>query len=196
VASIEANLPAQEPRRKSELSSREVQIVNLAATGLTDKEIGQQLGLSLSTVKSYWGRIRHKTGSVNRMQVVVKGLTKTNTRTPDLELLLGALRGPTSLLLSCSPFHTMVLDSEGQIRYSTHRPEDVVGRQWVASLPPTFRSRAQAALEQVLSKGEPQMLLFDVRLEKRLLVLQRGWLTPLMVGENLIGVAYYEWPEE
>ena len=52
------------------LSSREYQILGLAASGLLDKEIGPELGISLHTLHTYWKRIRAKVGEGNRSALV------------------------------------------------------------------------------------------------------------------------------
>jgi len=48
------------------LSARERQILGMAATGMLDKQIGPELGVSLNTLRTYWGRIRTKTGNFPR----------------------------------------------------------------------------------------------------------------------------------
>lgn len=57
---------------KIDLSEREAQILNLASRGMTDKEIGGELGLSRSTLNTYWFRIRMKTGATTRSEMVAK----------------------------------------------------------------------------------------------------------------------------
>ena len=57
---------------RSALSAREWQIAELAAQGLTDKEIQRRLGLSASTISTYWKRIREKLQTVNRAQAIAK----------------------------------------------------------------------------------------------------------------------------
>lgn len=52
------------------LSLSERRVVELSSEGLTDKEIARELGLSLDTVRTYWKRIRQKTGYATRSQVV------------------------------------------------------------------------------------------------------------------------------
>ena len=54
----------------NKLSSRELEIINLAANGLCDKEIAVRLGVHLSTVRTYWERIRFKTASRSRTHAV------------------------------------------------------------------------------------------------------------------------------
>lgn len=58
------------------LSERELQVLKLVAEGDTDQDIADQLGLSVSTVRSYLDRIRQKTGARRRSQltrVVLRG---------------------------------------------------------------------------------------------------------------------------
>ncbi|MFE7327871.1 response regulator [Streptomyces sp. NPDC057565] len=51
------------------LSGREVEIVRLVAIGRTNQEICEELFLSLSSVKTYLGRIQTKLGVRNRVEV-------------------------------------------------------------------------------------------------------------------------------
>jgi DNA-binding NarL/FixJ family response regulator len=57
-----------------QLSSRELDIVKLAATGMCDKEIASHLGVTLATVRTYWERLRVKTGSRSRTHAVCLAL--------------------------------------------------------------------------------------------------------------------------
>jgi len=56
-------------RRVSELSARERQVVMLLAQGLTDREIGEQLFISVSTVRSHLDRVAEKTGFRRRAEL-------------------------------------------------------------------------------------------------------------------------------
>ncbi|MCQ8192597.1 response regulator [Streptomyces rugosispiralis] len=62
---------AQEPAASDDvgLSERERDIVRLVAVGRTNQEIGDELFLSLSTVKTYLGRIQAKLNARNRVEV-------------------------------------------------------------------------------------------------------------------------------
>ncbi|MGW7541352.1 response regulator [Streptomyces sp. NPDC054770] len=51
------------------LSIRETEIVRLVAVGRTNQEIGEELFLSLSSVKTYLARIQAKTDARNRVEV-------------------------------------------------------------------------------------------------------------------------------
>jgi DNA-binding CsgD family transcriptional regulator len=48
------------------LSDRERQVLGMAASGFLDKQIGQELGISLNTLRTYWSRIRSKVGEAPR----------------------------------------------------------------------------------------------------------------------------------
>jgi pSer/pThr/pTyr-binding forkhead associated (FHA) protein len=52
------------------LSKREQQVVELVAEGLTDREIGERLYISTSTVRSHLDRVSEKTGFRRRVDLV------------------------------------------------------------------------------------------------------------------------------
>jgi two-component system response regulator DevR len=52
------------------LSSRERQVVHYLAEGLTNREIGVQLGLSRHTIKNYLLKIFDKLGVSNRVELL------------------------------------------------------------------------------------------------------------------------------
>jgi DNA-binding CsgD family transcriptional regulator len=54
------------------LTSRQVEIVNLAANGASNREIGDRLGLSEGTVKQHMSRIFRKLGVQNRAEAVAR----------------------------------------------------------------------------------------------------------------------------
>lgn len=56
------------------LSDREVQVLQSVAEGLTNRQIGQHLGLSGLTVKSHLARIARKLGTGDRAQLVAIGM--------------------------------------------------------------------------------------------------------------------------
>ena len=58
------------PRASSELSGREIEVLRLVADGQSNKEIGDQLGLSALTVKSHLARIARKLGTGDRAEMV------------------------------------------------------------------------------------------------------------------------------
>jgi len=68
-ARLAKQVPPDSPPR-SDLTSREREVLNLVATGATDKEISVQLSLSLHTVKSHVRNILSKLHAANRRQAV------------------------------------------------------------------------------------------------------------------------------
>lgn len=65
-------------REHPKLSAREGQLLELAAGGLTDTAIAHKLGVSETTVKTYWGRIRTKIGHYSRTELVAKVLRRSS----------------------------------------------------------------------------------------------------------------------
>lgn len=68
-------------RLADQLSAREKQVLSLAAQGQTDQAIAIELGISLATVNTYWGRIRIKFGPLNRTELVATFLRDEAKRT-------------------------------------------------------------------------------------------------------------------
>src|SRR3712207_5858534 len=54
----------------SELSAREIEVLRLVSDGQSNKQIGDQLGLSALTVKSHLARIARKLGTGDRAEMV------------------------------------------------------------------------------------------------------------------------------
>lgn len=52
------------------LSTREREVLDFAVDGRTDEQIAQELNISVSTVNSYWVRIRGKLGPLSRTELV------------------------------------------------------------------------------------------------------------------------------
>lgn len=56
------------------LSAREIQVLQLVAGGKSNKDIGEELGLSALTVKSHLARIARKLGTGDRAEMVATAL--------------------------------------------------------------------------------------------------------------------------
>ena len=59
-------LPGRQPDPRRLLSEREVQVLELAATGLANKQIGRRLGISEATVKAHLGNVFRRIGVADR----------------------------------------------------------------------------------------------------------------------------------
>ena len=65
---------AGEPGAKGLLSYRETEVLRLAASGMSNKDIAQQLFLTVRTVKAHLANIFNKMGCGSRTDAIVKGL--------------------------------------------------------------------------------------------------------------------------
>ena len=76
---IESFLPAGKPaeRRIAEpLSEREMEVIKLAGRGMSNKDIAEELSLSVRTVQSHLGNIFNKLGVGSRTEAVLYALKK------------------------------------------------------------------------------------------------------------------------
>src|SRR6185312_12368596 len=67
---------------KTHLTPRELELLTLAASGCTDKEAAEELGLSVQTVRSYWRNIKRKRGGSTRSKIIADELKSAVT--PDV----------------------------------------------------------------------------------------------------------------
>ncbi len=63
------------PKPIEDLSQREKEVLGMAAIGMVDKQIGEELGLSIHTLRTYWDRIRAKIGDLPRSALVATYVT-------------------------------------------------------------------------------------------------------------------------
>lgn len=127
------------------LSTRERQILLLAAKGLTDSGIAQKLEISAATVGTYWGRIRTKLGHHSRTELVANYMREKASATLDemrkqnealqaeLELkskTADQARGKAELLrrvLSAAPDAILLVNEAGNIEYANEEAERLFG---------------------------------------------------------------------
>jgi len=78
LVSAAAAHPARPSGERSDgvdsLSAREIQVLQLVADGKSNKDIGDELGLSALTVKSHLARIARKLGTGDRAEMVATAL--------------------------------------------------------------------------------------------------------------------------
>ncbi|MEL6440682.1 MAG: LuxR C-terminal-related transcriptional regulator [Cyanobacteria bacterium J06621_8] len=63
-------MEAEQLRHEAFLSSRELEIVELVVTGLSNHKIAQALEISKRTVDNHISNILKKTGTINRVELV------------------------------------------------------------------------------------------------------------------------------
>jgi len=66
------------------MTKRETEVVRLAVEGLSNREIGQQLGLTEHTVKNYLFRVFDKLGVSNRVELVLSCLRQEEDAREDI----------------------------------------------------------------------------------------------------------------
>jgi len=69
-------LQAQRPADEVELTLRERQILELITEGLTNRHIGERLGLAEKTVKNYVSGLLEKIGAERRTQAAIYGMNR------------------------------------------------------------------------------------------------------------------------
>ncbi len=130
---------------RPKLSERELQILILAAEGLTDAGISHRLGISLATISTYWGRIRIKFGPMNRTELVAVYLRELAAKSIDslksenerlvtevqehartLKMLESSLKLFQGLIEN-APDAIMLVDEAGQIHLANTQAEKLFG---------------------------------------------------------------------
>jgi DNA-binding CsgD family transcriptional regulator len=186
-------------------SSRQDQILRLAAEGMTDKEIAGRLSLSPETVGTYWRRILSKYSAASRTEVVAKVVRlQAESQINEVEVLNECLREVTDhLLIELSgrqqPDNThllavlraafqglsirvFVLDDEGFVRISNIGDADAPSDdpfEWLVD--EADRSDFRDALTEVLSDDVRRKLSLRVRIENGKF---SATLSPLLVGDH------------
>jgi DNA-binding NarL/FixJ family response regulator len=78
VSTATASVPVRVGETRGEgvdsLSAREIQVLQLVADGKSNKDIGDELGLSALTVKSHLARIARKLGTGDRAEMVAMAM--------------------------------------------------------------------------------------------------------------------------
>lgn len=72
-----------------QLTPREVEVVQLVAQGLADKEVAKALGLSSLTVRNHLASARAKTGTDNRTKLALYAISRNLIPSPNRELRFG-----------------------------------------------------------------------------------------------------------
>lgn len=115
------------------LSDREYEVITLASQGKTDKEIAAALGISLSTVTSYWTRVRDKMGVSSRSEAVAivarsqggadaDQLRQEINRRVEAERALAQSQRMLDSLSVALPVAVLHVDGEGRIAHVFGRP--------------------------------------------------------------------------
>jgi len=160
-------LPDKDVELIEKLTPRELQILELASTGLSDKEISAHLGIHFGTVSTYWNRIRAKVDAPTRGAIIAKMVRYQMAQSAGLDIVshLGELYDVKEHLtrvddlLSVIPDPIIRTDLEQNIVYSnpafrarlTHgdEPKEAV------ELEEVLRSELKTHLQRIIEDGGP-----------------------------------------
>ncbi len=139
---------------RPELSERETTILRHAADGLTDKEIGKELGIGVSTIRTYWDRLRDKLGAVNRAQAIALGMPRNRLQDVGIELAAFVLRNIEDEAI-------FIVDENGTLMSWNLGVEKVFGyteEEWIGQLAsiffiPSEKEDAEVELEDADTAG-------------------------------------------
>lgn len=96
--------------------------MEMASNGQTDQAIANDLGISLATVSTYWGRIRIKYGPHGRTEIVARYLrAQMNRENAECHASESRLRSA----LECLPAGVLVTDADGVPIYANRRYEQM-----------------------------------------------------------------------
>jgi PAS domain S-box-containing protein len=108
------------------LSPRESNVLSLYAGGLTDKECAAALQVSIHSVRTYWKRIKEKSGKATRAEIIAE-FALANTSPPESEVRLpsqaerAAMRSEAEVILGKVPVMAWADDVNGHYYYFNDR---------------------------------------------------------------------------
>ena len=131
------------------LTPREFQILELASTGQSDKQIASLLGIHFGTVSTYWNRMRTKLSASTRGEMIAKLVRHQVSPASDAE----------------APVELQVLEpvSDGLVRWGPDHQVMYLNEKARTFGLSSFASPVLADhLESVATKGEPLRITLDV----------------------------------
>ncbi|MBL8065800.1 MAG: helix-turn-helix transcriptional regulator [Chthonomonadaceae bacterium] len=117
------------------LSKRELEVLQLAVLGETDRSIGYSLGVAAGTLGTYWNRIRRKTGCLSRAELTAQYIKCVTERrlASALVAVLQRCRKPdvpgkvAAEILGEVPIVLLVLDHELHVRKCNIQAKEFFG---------------------------------------------------------------------
>ena len=154
-------------------------MLEMAAGGMTDQAIANKLGISISTIGTYWGRVRTKMGPLSRTELVAIHIQEKADR--DLrelrsmnEKLSGELSSKESqndlaafqAILDWSPDGIFLVDLDGTILRANRvaggmfgfRPDDLEGVRVARLIPERYHERHEEHRQDYLAQPERKMM--------------------------------------
>jgi len=152
---------------RSLLTIRESDVLRLAVQGHTDRVIAGKLKVKLPTVRTYWQRIRIKTGGLNRSQAMVAfvrevdGMTDSNSGRPGFAEYFVTL-------CNWIPGTVCVTDLDGTITFLSRAPRSQAPEVWIGenirkTVDTMGLEALEAAIAAVRTSGAPHYFKHEVR---------------------------------
>jgi PAS domain S-box-containing protein len=111
------------------LSAREREILELAAEGLIDKEIADRLKVRVTSVRTYWLRLRRKLGAANKAHAIILGMPRNRLDRLDDEVSAFILRSlEDSAIFACDHDGKLLTWNKGVERIFGYTEEEWVGK--------------------------------------------------------------------
>ncbi|MFQ3586083.1 MAG: LuxR C-terminal-related transcriptional regulator [Fimbriimonadaceae bacterium] len=179
----------------SGITKRETQVLQLGSEGLTDAQIAERLGVSVTTVRTYWQRIRDKTGGLNRRHAILRYLGVDSAN--------GSAGAPPDWLEAVStllPYVLIIADTHGQIKYfhggnTGSVRGSLVGQDLYGLVEPSQVDALRRSIAHIKGHGATT----KHRLRLRLPDGEPRWIKsivgPVRRGDNVVGVAFISVPE-
>lgn len=136
---------------RSLLTIRESDVLRLAVQGHTDRVIAGKLKVKLPTVRTYWQRIRIKTGGLNRGQAMVAFVREVGSIS---ESSSGQPGFAEYFVTLCNwiPGTICVTDLDGTIKFLSRAPRSQAPEVWVGeNIRKTVDSTGLEALEMAIA---------------------------------------------
>lgn len=112
----------------SNLSKQEQRIVILSGKGLSDKDIAVETGLALSSVRTYWKRIRQKCGLPSRSAVIASFLRESHPLSRSKRRRGRTRIGAAQIAFESAPDGLFVLTSECVCLHANGAAGDLLGK--------------------------------------------------------------------
>ncbi|MCO5296880.1 MAG: LuxR C-terminal-related transcriptional regulator [Fimbriimonadaceae bacterium] len=179
---------------RAELSKREHEMVRLAASGLTDKEIARHLDISPASVNTYWVRCREKLGVGSRaacVAIVLSSQTELE-RPSQWELRWTALIEATSqCVMVLDEHHVVRMVNQAFVKLFKTAEADIIGQSLPRGGDTVFDERGRQLAPDELPVS--RCYATGMPLNERIRIVRPGepdlwlqvWVRPLIYSDDL-----------
>ncbi|MBV6457475.1 MAG: hypothetical protein HONBIEJF_00584 [Fimbriimonadaceae bacterium] len=179
---------------RSLLTIRESDVLRLAVQGHTDRVIATKLKVKLPTVRTYWQRIRIKSGGLNRSQAMVAYVREVGVATDTAPQSISF--GECFLALcGALPGTVCVTDLDGTIRFLSRAPISQPAEVWIGenirtTIDPRGKEAVEEAIAMVRKTSAPWYFKSEVRIEDSLVPFA-NIASPIIHGGAVEGLLFF-----